>query len=75
MHWNGSNCIGRGFYEVIRVLTKFQLNLVIRKNNIYGYISTKGGDMYLWGFFNIFLIWGGEKHGIYIIKLEISINL
>ena len=32
-----------------RVLTKFQVNLVIPKNNTYGYISTKGGDMYLWG--------------------------
>ena len=60
MHWKGSNYIGGGFYEVIRVLTKFQVNLLIPKSNIYGYISTKGRNMYIWGFFNIFLIWGGE---------------
>ena len=43
-----------------RNLTKFQVNLVIPKSNIYGYISTKGGDMYIKGTFIIFLIWGGE---------------
>ena len=42
MHRKGSNYIGRGFYEVIRVLTKFQVNLVIPKSNTYGYISTRG---------------------------------
>jgi len=31
MHRKGSNCIGGGFYEVIRVLTKFQVNLLIPK--------------------------------------------
>jgi len=60
---------------VIRVLTNFQVNLVIPKSNIYGYISTKGRDMYIWGVFIIFLIWGGENDGIYIIKLEMSMNL
>jgi len=28
--------------------------------------------MYLLWFFIIFLIWGGENHGIYIIELEIN---
>ena len=60
---------------MIRVLTNFQVNLVIPKSNIYGYISTKGRDMYIWGVFIIFLIWGGENDGIYIIKLEMSMNL
>lgn len=36
---------------MIRVLTMFQLNIVIPKRNIYGYISIEGGDMYIWGFF------------------------
>ena len=40
MHRKGSNCNGGGFYEVIRAITKFQVNLVIPKSNIYGYIST-----------------------------------
>jgi len=30
--------------------------------------------MYLSGVFNIFLIWGGKNHGIYILKLEINMN-
>jgi len=31
--------------------------------------------MYIKGIFTIFLIWGGEKHGIYIIKSRVSMNL
>jgi len=56
----GFNASEEGSFDRRRFLTKFQVNLVIPKNNTYGYISTKGGDMYLWGVFIIFLIWGGK---------------
>ena len=36
-----------------RVLTKFQVNLVIPEEHSYGYISTKGRDTYIYGDFNI----------------------
>lgn len=54
MHWK------RVFRSKIRVLTKFQVKLVIPKAFTYCYISTKGGDMYINGIFIIFLIWGVE---------------
>jgi len=42
-----------GFYYVSGKLSNSQ-------SNIYGYISTKGRDMYIKGIFIIFLIWGGK---------------
>ena len=68
MHRKGSNCIGRGFLLSSSKLSNSQ-------STIYGYISTKGGDMYIKGIFTIFLIWGWKTHGIYIIKSRVSMNL
>jgi len=59
---------------MIRVLTKFQVNLVIPKNNTYGYISTKRRGYVFMGFFIIFLVWGGKSHGIYIIKVGVNMK-
>jgi len=55
MHQKGSNCIGRGLYEVIRVLTKFQVNLVIPEEQyLWLYFNQKAGICIYGGFFDIF---------------------
>jgi len=42
-----------------RVLTKFQVNLVIPDKQYLWLYFNQGRDMYILGFFIIFLIWGG----------------
>jgi len=51
MHRKGSNRIGEGFYEVIRVLTKFQVNLVILKEQyLWLYSNQRRGYVKYMGF-------------------------
>jgi len=52
--------IGRGRKDSGRVLTKFQINLVIPRKHTYGYISTKARIHIYMGIFIIFLIRGGK---------------
>lgn len=58
-----------------RVLTKFQVNLVIPKALLMVIFQPKVGICKYWGFLIIFLIRGGGNHGIYMIELEINMNL
>ena len=70
--WNRrrANRIGGGSNAVIsdwrrengamRVLTKFQVNLVIPNKTHLCLYFNQGGDTYIYGDFIIFLIWGGK---------------